>query len=111
MLDKRWWKAHRTRCADGVCKPSEGAVFKRYGAERSGKRFRYKRNQVSVKKLNESEPSGEVSKRLLVVKIIGAEPLMRKAVAAICLLAIEQPALRWQELYTGFYPERERFPC
>ena len=26
--------------ADGVCKPPEGAVFKRYGAERSGKRFR-----------------------------------------------------------------------
>ena len=26
--------------ADGVCKPPEGAVFKRYGAERSGKKSR-----------------------------------------------------------------------
>ncbi len=31
-------------------------------------------------------------------------------VAVICLPATEQPALRRQELYTGFYLERERFP-
>jgi len=29
--------AYRIRCADGVCKPPEGAVVKSYGAERSGK--------------------------------------------------------------------------
>lgn len=31
-------------------------MFKRHGAERSGKRLRFKGGQVSVKKLNESEP-------------------------------------------------------
>lgn len=36
MLNKRWWHAHRTGCADIVCKPPGGAVFKRHGAERSG---------------------------------------------------------------------------
>lgn len=29
-------------------------------------------------------------------------------VAGICLLATEQPALRRQDFYTGFYTERER---
>jgi hypothetical protein len=37
MLNKRWWQAHRIRFTESVCKPPEGAVFKRYGAERSGK--------------------------------------------------------------------------
>ena len=60
---------------------------------------------MSVKELNESEPCDEVSKRLLVVKIIGLEPPMRQAIAVICLLAIEQPALRRQELYIGFCTE------
>jgi hypothetical protein len=58
-----------------------------------------------VKELNESESSDEVSKRHLVVKIIGIEPPMRKTIAANCLLAIEQPALRRQELYIGFCME------
>jgi len=31
-----------------------------------------------------------------------------RTVAGICLLATEQPALRRQDLYTGFYRERER---
>ena len=48
--------------------------------------------QVSVKELNESEPSDEVSKRLLVVKSIEVPRLIRLTVAVICLLAMEQPA-------------------
>ena len=63
---------------------------------------------MNVKKLNESKPSDEVSKRLLVVKSIDFELLIRKTVAVICLPATEQPALRRQELYTGFYTKRER---
>jgi len=63
---------------------------------------------VSVKKLNESKPSDEVSKRLLVVKSIDFELLIRKTVAVICLPATEQPALRRQDLYTGFYTKHER---
>jgi len=51
-----------------------------------------------------------MSKRYLVVKSIGLQLLIRKTVAVICLPATEQPALRRQELYTGFYTERERFP-
>ena len=34
-----------------------------------------------------------------------------RTVAVNCLLATGQPALRRQELYTGFYSERERLPC
>ena len=45
----------------------EGAVFKRYGTERLEKRVRLRRIQVCIKKLNESKPSEEVSKRLLAV--------------------------------------------
>ena len=63
---------------------------------------------MGVKKLNESKPFEEVSKRLLVVKSIDFEPLIRQAVAVICLPATEQPALRRQQLYTGFYTKRER---
>ena len=66
---------------------------------------------MSLKKLNESEPFDEVSKRLLVVKSIDFEPLIRKTVAVICLPATEQPALRRQDLYTGVYTERERLTC
>jgi len=43
---------------------SEGAVFKRYGAERSGKRPLFKRSGVGVKKLNESEPLLYVERHL-----------------------------------------------
>jgi hypothetical protein len=35
----------------------------------------------------------------------------RRIVAESCLLATGQPALRRQELYTGFYSERERLSC
>ena len=99
------------RCTDEVCKPPEGAVFKRYGAERSGKKVSLKRDQVRVRKLNESEPTEDMSKRLLVVKSINSLQLIRQTVAVICLPATEQPALRRQELYTGFYTKRERLTC
>ncbi len=33
-----------------------------------------------------------------------------KTVTVICLPVTEQPALRRQELYTGFYTEREKLP-
>ena len=36
MLNKKWQLACRIRYADKVCKPPEGALFKRQGAERSG---------------------------------------------------------------------------
>jgi len=39
MLNKRWQSACRIRHAVGVCKPPEGVVYKRHGAERSGKRY------------------------------------------------------------------------
>jgi hypothetical protein len=81
MLNKRWWQAHRIRFTESVCKPPEGAVFKRYGAERSGKDAVQASSQVSVKKLNESKPTDEVSKRLLVVKSIEVQRLIRLAVA------------------------------
>ena len=84
-------------------------MFKRHGAERSGKRC-LKRHQVRVRKLNESEPTEDMSKRLLVVKSIDLRQLIRQAVAVSCLPATEQPALRRQELYTGFYTKREKLP-
>ena len=58
----------------------------------------------------ESEPTEDMSKRLLVVKSINSLQLIRQAVAVICLPATEQPALRRQELYTGFYTKREKLP-
>jgi hypothetical protein len=36
--------------------------------------------------------------------------LRRQTVTESCLLVTGIPALRRQELYTGFYPERERLP-
>ena len=65
---------------------------------------------MRVKKLNESEPYEDVSKGLLVAKSIDLQQSIRKTVTIICLLVTEQPALRRQDLYTGFYTERERFP-
>ena len=44
--------AYHIRHTVGVCKPPKGAVFKRHGAERLGKRWRRRRHQVSVKQLN-----------------------------------------------------------
>ena len=67
--------------------------------------------QVSVKKLNANEPLKTCRKRKLVVKTIDFSALIGQTVAGICLLATEQPALRRQELYTGFYTERERLTC
>jgi hypothetical protein len=46
-------------------------VFKRHGAERSGKRSRLKRDQVHVKKLNANEPLMTCRKRNLVGKTVG----------------------------------------
>ena len=67
---------------------------------------------MSVRELNESEPFDDMSKRRLVVKSIDFQQLIRKTVAASCLPATEQPALRRQSLprfaaglYTGFYME------
>jgi len=52
-------------------------MIKSHGVERSGKRF-LRRDQVSVKKLNESEPTGDMSKRHLVVKSIDLQQLVRR---------------------------------
>jgi hypothetical protein len=86
-------------------------MFKRHGAERSGKRSRLKRDQVRVRKLNESEPTEDMSKGLFVVKSINSLQLIRQTVAVSCLPATEQPALRRQEPCTGFYTKRERLTC
>ena len=117
-MNKRWQSACRIHHAVDVCKPPEGAVFKRYGTERSGKRCRYKRYQVSVKKLNASESLKTCRKGLFVDKTIGIVVLIGGLQRINCLLAVGQPALRRQELYTtcpdpsgGFYSERERLPC
>ena len=66
MLYKRWWTTHRIRCTGGVCKPLLGAVAKSYGIER--KRKGCTSGQVSVKKLNESEPLMTYRKRNLSAK-------------------------------------------
>ena len=63
---------------------------------------------MSVRELNESEPFDDMSKRHLVVKSIDFQQLIRKTVADSCLPATEQPALRRQESYIGFYMEREK---
>ena len=70
-----------------------------------------KRGQVRVRKLNESEPTEDMSKRLLVVKSIDPLQSIGQTAAVICLPAAEQPALRRQDLYTGFYTKRERLTC
>ena len=49
-----------------------------------------------------------MSKRLLVLQKLKFPRLKRQTVAENCLPATGQPALRQQELYTGFYSERER---
>ena len=76
MLNKRWQSACRIRHAVEVCKPPEGAVFKRHGAKRSGKRYR-KTVSGSVKKLNASESlktcrnGSDVDKTIGIVALIG----------------------------------------
>jgi len=91
-----------------VCKPPEGAVFKRHGAERSGKRSRLKRDQVRVKKLNANEPLRKCRKEKLVGKTVGFIRQTGQTVTVNCLPVTDQPALRRQELYTGFYTKREK---
>ena len=71
MLYKRWQTACRIRHAVGVCKPPEGAVFKRHGAERLGKKSRLESDQVSVKKPNANEPLKTCRKDKLVGKTVG----------------------------------------
>lgn len=60
------------RHAVGVCKPPKGAVFKRHGAERLKKKWRIRCYQVSIKKLNESEPLMLCRKGLFVGKTTGS---------------------------------------
>ena len=69
------------------------------------------RYQVSVKKLNAIESLKTCRKGLVVDKTIGIVVLIGGLQRINCLLAVGQPALRRQELYTGFYSERERLPC
>ena len=69
------------------------------------------RYQVSVKKLNASESLKTCRKGLFVDKTIGIVVLIGGLQRINCLLAAGQPALRRQELYTGFYSERERLSC
>jgi hypothetical protein len=102
--------ACRIHCAVRVCKPPGGAVFKRHGVERSGKRSRLKRDQVCVKKLNANEPLMKCRKDKLVGKTVGFDAPTGLTVTDDCLLVTDQPALRWQELYAGFYMKREKLP-
>ena len=46
-----------------------------------------------------------MSKRFLVVKSIELRLLVLQTIAEICLLAIEQPAYKWQDFNTGFCME------
>ena len=48
-----------------------------------------------------------MSKRLLVVKSIELRRLVLQTIAEICLLAIEQPAYKWQDFHIGFCMELE----
>ena len=64
--------------------------------------------QVRVKKLNANEPLTTCRKRNLVGKTVGFFALTGQTVTGNCLLVTDQPALRRQELYTGFYMEREK---
>ena len=67
--------------------------------------------QVRVKKLNANEPLKTCRKRNLVGKTVGFFALPGQTVTGNCLLVTDQPALRRQELYTGFYTKRERLNC
>ena len=65
---------------------------------------------MSVKELNASESLMTCRKELNVDKTVGFSSLAGQIVTGNCLLVTGQPALRRQELYTGFYPEREKLP-
>ena len=67
--------------------------------------------QVHVKKLNANEPLMTCRKGKLADKTVDFIVLTGLTVADNCLLATDQPALRRQELYTGFYTKRERLNC
>jgi len=67
--------------------------------------------QVCVKKLNANEPLMTCRKGKLADKTVDFIVLTGLTVADNCLLATDQPALRRQELYTGFYTKRERLNC
>ena len=71
----------------------------------------YRHYQVSVKKLNANEPLRTCRKGKLVGKTVGFIVLTGQTVTGNCLLVTDQPALRRQELYTGFYTKRERLNC
>jgi hypothetical protein len=60
---------------------------------------------VSVKKLNANEPLMICRKDTLLTKLSDL-CTDRKTVTGNCLLVTGQPALRRQELYTGFYTKR-----
>ena len=67
--------------------------------------------QVRVKKLNANEPLKTCRKRNLVGKTVGFFALTGQTVTGNCLLVTDQPALRRQQLYAGFYTKRERLTC
>ncbi len=69
------------------------------------------RCQVGVGELNESEPYDEVSKSTkLLVKLLVCDSDRIDCSGQTALLATDQPALRRQESYTGFYMERGKLP-
>jgi hypothetical protein len=69
-----------------------------------------KQYQVSVKKLNIIEPLMKCRKGSSSCKSKGFPDQCDITVTDSCILVTGRPALRRQELYTGFYPERERLP-
>ena len=64
--------------------------------------------QVRVKKLNANEPLRKCRKEKLVGKTVGFIRQTGQTVTVNCLPVTDQPALRRQELYTGFYTKREK---
>ena len=67
--------------------------------------------QVRVKKLNANEPLKKCRKEKLVGKTVGFIRQTGQTVTDNCLLVTDQPALRRQQLYAGFYTKRERLTC
>ena len=70
VLRMRWREALRSRPAGGGFKPPQAAVIKSHGSERWGKGSA-RRNQVSVKETNTSEPLITCRKPMDVVKTRG----------------------------------------
>lgn len=67
--------------------------------------------QVSVKKLNIIEPLMKCRKGSSSCKSQSFPDWGDITVTDSCILVTGRPALRRQELYTGFYSERERLSC